>query len=283
MDQVAIASASLMSESLTHHPTARLTPLQGLRALAAYGDMLKNFVRKDIQVRYQGAALGFLWSLINPLVMIGLYIFVFSDVFKSTLPYYPLYLMAGLLHWNLFSQITGQSCDTLLSNAGLIKKIYFPRLLVPISSVLFNVVLWLLAIVLLFLIYPFIGGQARWVLLAYPVALAAFLLFTFGVTLILSVLNVLFRDLKHLVDVALLFLFWVTPIVYQYHRIPPHLRDAFALSPLVEYVLIFRGILYAGQLPDWHIMGAALTWTAATLTLGLFVFHRYADSLVEHL
>ncbi len=266
-----------------HAPLAPTAKARGLKGLAAYSDMLANFVRKDIQVRYQGAALGFLWSLINPAVMIGLYIFVFSDVFRSTQPHYPLYLMAGILHWNLFSQITGQSCDTLIANAGLVKKIYFPRLLVPISSVLFNVVLWLLAIVLLFALYPFIGGQAHWTLLAYPFALILFLAFTFGVTLILSVLNVLFRDLKHLIDVALLFLFWVTPIVYQFHRIPPHLREIFALSPLVEYILIFRGILYSGHLPSIHIMGAALLWTAATLGVGLFVFHRHADNLVERL
>lgn len=274
----------LMTKGLgSYPPLATRVPSNGLRGLVAYGDMLKNFVRKDIQVRYQGAALGFLWSLINPLVMIGLYVFVFSVVFKSALPHYPLYLMAGLLHWNLFSQITAQSCDTLLANAGLVKKIYFPRLLVPISSVIFNVVLWLLAIVLLFILYPFLGGKAHLSLLAYPFALSLFLIFTFGVTLILSVLNVLFRDLKHLVDVALLFLFWVTPIVYQYQRIPPHLREIFALSPLVEYILIFRGILYTGQLPSWHIMLAALTWTVGSISMGLFVFNRYADSLVEHL
>ena len=273
-----------MAKSLGQFPTAVAgPPVVGVRALLAYGDMLKNFVRKDIQVRYQGAALGFLWSLINPLVMIGLYIFVFSDVFKSALPNYPLYLMAGLLHWNLFSQITGQGCDTLLANAGLLKKIYFPRLLVPISSVVFNVVLWLLAIFLLFIMYPFLGGKLHLVLAAYPLALLFFLAFTFGITLILSVLNVLFRDLKHLVDVVLLFLFWVTPIVYQYHRIPPHLRKLFAVSPLVDYVLIFRGILYSGQLPDWHILAMAMAWTVASLTAGLFIFHRYADSLVERL
>ena len=271
-----------MAKTLEHIPLTEPSA-SSLRSLLAYSDMLRNFVRKDIQVRYQGAALGFLWSLINPLVMIGLYVFVFSDVFKSTLPNYPLYLMAGLLHWNLFSQITGQSCDTLLANAGLVKKIYFPRLLVPISSVVFNVVLWLLAIALLFVLYPFLGGKLHAVLAAYPVVLLFFLAFTFGVTLVLSVLNVLFRDLKHLVDVILLFLFWVTPIVYQYHRIPPHLRELFALSPLVDFVLIFRGILYSGQLPDWHILGMAAAWTVASLTVGLFIFNRYADSLVERL
>ncbi|MDA8360528.1 MAG: ABC transporter permease [Gammaproteobacteria bacterium] len=266
-----------------HPPLAPSHKARGLAGLAAYTDMLANFVRKDIRVRYQGAALGFLWSLINPAVMIGLYIFVFSDVFRSNLPHYPLYLMAGLLHWNLFSQITGQSCDTLIANAGLVKKIYFPRLLVPISSVLFNVVLWLLAILLLFALYPFLGGKVHLTLLAYPLALLLFLAFTFGITLILSVLNVLFRDLKHLVDVTLLFLFWVTPIVYQFHRIPPHLREWFALSPLVEYTLIFRGIIYSGQLPSVHIMGAALLWTAASLGVGLWIFHHHADNLVERL
>jgi len=136
-----------MSRSLEYYPAlASSARPQGLRGLLAYGDLLKNFAHKDIQVRYQGAALGFLWPLINPFVMIALSIFAFSDIFKSALPHALLSPMAGLLYWDLFSQIRGQSSDTLRAYAGILKKMYFPRLLVPIFAAPFNGAPWLLAI-----------------------------------------------------------------------------------------------------------------------------------------
>ena len=107
-----------------------------------YRDLVRNLVTSNLKVRYQGAALGFLWSLGNPLALILLYYFVFTHVFRSDLPNYILYLVVGVLHFNLFSQTVSQSCESLTGAAGLLQKIYFPRILIPTATVLFNLVLW---------------------------------------------------------------------------------------------------------------------------------------------
>lgn len=254
-----------------------------LREVFHYRDLLRNLIAKDIKVRYQGAALGFIWSLANPLALIALYSFIFSHVFRSAQANYTLFLIAGLLHWNLFSQIIAQSGDFLIGNAGLLKKIYFPRIIIPTAGVLFNLVLWLLAIAVFFVIFPFMGGRFTPVMLTYPVFLLAFIVFTWGAALAIAVLNVEFRDLRHIVEVALMFLFWLTPIVYEFSMIPAHLRQLFALSPLVDFVLIFQSLLYSGQLPTPHLVIAAGLWTVASAAVGYWLFHRKINRLIEKL
>lgn len=252
-------------------------------SLFHYSDLIKNLIAKDIQLRYQGAALGLFWSLLHPLAMIGLYAYVFTTFFKSNLDNYALYLVTGLLHWSLFSGIIASSCDFLTANAGLIKKVHFPRLTLPIAGLLFNLVLWLVTIGVFAMLYPFMGGKISLALLAYPLALSGFILFIFGLSLVLAVLHVEFKDLKHLIDVALLFLFWLTPIVYDYTLVPEEMRQWFAISPLVDYMLIFQNLLYAGQLPTQNITLAAAFWTVTVFTFGLWFFHRRSPHLVEHL
>ncbi|MGC8467927.1 MAG: ABC transporter permease, partial [Acidithiobacillus sp.] len=140
-----------------------------------YRDLVRNLVTANLKVRYQGAALGFLWSLGNPLAMILLYYFVFTHVFRSDMPDYILYLVIGVLHYNLFAQTVSQSCDSLTGAAGLLQKIYFPRILIPTASVLFNLVLWVVAILILIVLYPFFGGVYHWGLLLHPLALILYI------------------------------------------------------------------------------------------------------------
>lgn len=138
--------------------SARTLSVSGFARYWQYRDLVRNLVVKDLKVRYQGAMLGFFWSLGNPLALILLYDFVFTHVFRSDLPNYILYLVIGVLHYNLFSQAISQSCESLTSASGLIQKIYFPRILVPTSSLLFTLALWVIAIFILVILYPFLGG-----------------------------------------------------------------------------------------------------------------------------
>lgn len=271
-----------LSPTMQDIRSSSLTPAS-LAEILRYRDLVKNLIAKDIKVRYQGAALGFAWSLANPMALIALYTFVFAYVFKSAQPNYPLFLISGLLHWNLFSMVVSQSNDFLLGNANLVKKIYFPRILLPTAGVLFNIILWVLAIVILFAIYPFIGGHWSWALLAYPFFLLAFIIFTWGVGLAVSTLNVEYRDLRHIIEVGLMFLFWLTPVVYPYSMIPEHLRPIMAINPLVDFTLIFQSILYSGHFATPRITFAALLWTIASASFGIWLFQRKADHLVEKL
>ena len=258
-------------------------PLAVLRGWWEYRDLLYNLVRKDIEVRYQGAALGFAWSLMNPLVVTAMYLFIFTYVLPSNQPHFALYLVTGVVHWTLFSNLVLQAPELLTANAGLLQKIRFPRLLVPASNLLLNLVLWAMALVVFFSLYLPLGGQFNLILLAYPVYLLLFIGFSFGLMLVLSVLYVDFRDLKHLIEVAMQVLFWATPIVYSFDLIPAHLRLLFAASPLTEFTLIFQDLFWAGRLPSEHLTLAFAGWTLASLTLGLTVFYRRSAQLIERL
>ncbi len=258
-------------------------PITALRPYWRYRDLVRNLVVKDLKVRYQGAVLGFLWSLGNPLALILLYDFVFTHVFRSDLPNYILYLVIGVLHYNLFSQAVSQSCESLTGAAGLIQKIYFPRILVPTSSLLFTLALWVIAIFILMVLYPFLGGIYHWGLLLYPLALGLYIAFIWGIVLTFSVLQVELRDLKHLVDIALMFGFWFTPIGYDINVLKPSTRAIISWNPLTQFMDLFHALLYSGTLPAMQHVLIACAWTLATVTLGMFLFRRKARHLVEDL
>lgn len=255
----------------------------GMMAWWQYRDLLRNLVRKDIKVRYMGASMGFAWSLMNPLSIMLMYLFVFGYVFKSALPHYSLYLISAILHWTFFSGVIMQSPEILVANSGLIKKIYFPRLLVTLSTLLLNLVLWSMALGVFLLMYPWLGGQWSPVLLLYPAYLLLFLAFTWGLSLILCVLYVDYRDIKHLVEVLIQLLFWSTPIAYSFAQIPARLRPFFAVNPLTEFTLIFHDIFWSNTVPTLKLTAAFSVWAVVSLGLGLYLFRRLVPSLVERL
>ena len=158
----------------------------GVGTLWDYRDLVRNLVAKDIKVRYIDAALGFAWALVNPLIITLMYLVIFTYIFPSGISHYPLYLVTGILHWMFFSQIITQSPELLVANASLIKKIYFPRILIPISNLLVNLVLWLFAFSVYLGFFPLLGGRFTLALLIYPAYFLLFVLFTFGIGLILS-------------------------------------------------------------------------------------------------
>jgi lipopolysaccharide transport system permease protein len=254
-----------------------------LTAWWGYRDLLRNLVRKDIKVRYMGASMGFAWSLLNPLSTMLMYLFVFGYVFKSALPHYSLYLICAILHWTFFSGVIGQSPEILVSNGGLIKKVYFPRILVALSALLLNLVLWFMALAAFLLMYHWLGGHWSWVLLLYPAYLMLLIVFTWGWSLILATLYIDYRDIKHLVDVLIQLLFWTAPIAYSFTQIPGRLRPFFAISPLTEFTLIFHDIFWSNVVPTFKLTAAFVVWSVASLVLGLVLFQRRVPLLVERL
>lgn len=260
-----------------------LTLLSPIRRWWSYRDLLRNLVTKEIKVRYQGAALGFAWSLMNPLMIILMYLVIFTYVFPSNQPHYALFMVVGIVHWNLFSLLIMQSSELLVGNAALLKKIYFPRMLVPFSNLLVNLILWFMALGILLALYQLLGGRWRLDLLLYPFYLLLFLGFTFGIMLTLSVLYVNFRDLKHLVEVCIQLLFWATPIIYPLSRVPERFRDIMLASPLTEFIRIFQDFFWGNTLPSLNLSLAFLGWTIFSLGLGLWLFQRRSFRLIERL
>lgn len=253
-----------------------------MRGLFRYRHLLVNLVLKDLKLKYRGSVFGFLWSLTNPLLMIAVYTVAFTYILRIRTEGFVFYLMLGILAWTFFSNSLAMSTGAIADNGGLVKSVFFPRAILPISGVLFNLAQYLLTIVVflpLMLIWYEVRPAAPMVL--FPIFLILQAAFTIGLALVLATATAFFRDVRHLVEVGLAVLFWTTPIVYELPQIPERLQLPILLSPLSPFVAAYHQIFYYRVWPD------ALTWTIAAayaalaLGLGLWMIVRYEDRFAE--
>ena len=225
-----------------------------VRELWEFREILWNLVRKELKVKYTASVLGAVWSLLNPVVFLAVFWFV-SEVLLDGIPNYPVYLLSGLLAWNLLSVSLSSGAQSVIANANLVKKVYFPREILPLATVGVSLVDFVLqsAVLLVFLVVSGYGFtlSALWL---YPVAFIALLTFTTAVTFLVSALNVRYRDVQHLLGLGLLVWFWLTPIVYQGFLVQDRLADvslgpisawqAYLLNPATTIVIGFQRALY---------------------------------------
>jgi homopolymeric O-antigen transport system permease protein len=258
-------------------------------ALVAYRELFGNLFRRDVQAKYRGSALGILWTIANPVLLMGVYLLVFGVIWSSPLSqggHYPLFLLCGLAVWTFFAAALQASTRSMLDNANLIRKTRFPRQLVPLSVVAAHLVGFAVMLVLLLVLDAAVLPRARATeLLALPLALLV-VGFVSGLALAVASLNVLFRDVEFIVAALLVPWFFLTPILYPLTLVPgasgkhPHvialLHWANPLSPAVEAV---RAPLFQGTLPFWGDALYLVVACAAALALGAFVFARVDDQI----
>ncbi len=225
-------------------------------------ELLSQLVRKDLKTKYQGSTLGFVWSLANPLLQLGIYYVIFTIVFKNPAQDYHVYLMSGLLAFSAFSQAVTGASTSVLGNAGLVKKVRFPLLVLPLSSVTFAMVQLALQLPVLLAI-ALVSGRNFFhteLLLAVP-ALALLVLFSTALGILVAALNVRYRDTSHFVEVALLVWFWANPILYAAYQVrdqlaPRGLLWAYFLNPMAGVVSTLQRAVY--QTPT-YVDGAGTT------------------------
>jgi ABC-2 type transport system permease protein len=269
-------------------------------------ELLVNLVRKDLKVKYKNSALGFLWSLANPLLYLVVFDLVFSVFLKSNVPYFAVMFMSGLLVWNFFNLSTLSATGVVVGSANLVRKVRFPRVVLPLASVGFAAVHFVLQMLVFFVFLlafyrAFIGPQ---LLLLVP-ALAVVTVFTVAMALLASSLNVRYRDTEHLLEIALLAWFWLTPIVYPVSRVqgelvPRHLFWAFMANPMTAVVTSMQRAIYrfpvvvSGGQPvrvlatdgyafylKW--LGVAAVTSLVLLVAGLVIFRRIQADFAEEL
>lgn len=246
-------------------------------------DLILNLVKKDIQIRYMGSSLGFLWSLGNPLITTITYYLVFTSIFPNSDGRFALYLVTGILHWNLVVQLLPQSCEWLTNNSNLLRKIWFPRVLLPLASVCTILIFWSSALIVYLILFKFLGGKIGISLALYPFVLASFIAFLIGCSLIISVLYVNMRDLKYLIEVIMPILFWCTPIIWKVNTLPSHVVFWLNLNPLTVYFKIFSDILYSSKIPNSNDLLTAFIMGLAMLLLGWIIFKKLSNDIVESL
>jgi ABC-2 type transport system permease protein len=211
-------------------------------------ELLRNLVRKDLKVKYKGSTLGFAWSLANPLLILVVYTFVFQIVLDTGVPRFGVYLMSGLLVWNAFASSVSAACGSVVANANLVKKVRFPLAVLPLSAVGFAAVhfvlqLAVLSAIVLGLGYDVLGPQ---LLLVVPAGAVA-IVFTVALSMLVSAVNVRYRDTEHLLEVALVAWFWLNPMVYPFGLIRGVLGGwtwAYLLNPMATVVATFQRAIY---------------------------------------
>jgi ABC-type polysaccharide/polyol phosphate export permease len=252
-----------------------------------YRELLGNLFRRDLQAKYRGSALGVLWTVANPIMLMGVYLLVFGVVWKSnfaTIDHYPLFLLTGLALWTFFAAAVQSSTRSMLDNANLIRKTRFPRQLVPLSVVFAHLVSFAVMLSLL-LVVNFIAlprvRATEW--LAIPLALL-FVGLVCGIALALASLNVLFRDIEFIVAALLVPLFFLTPILYsltgpqleKHRHVVEVIHWVNPISPALEAV---RAPLFAGTMPRWTDALYLVVACAVALALGALVFRSVDDQI----
>jgi len=272
----------MMIEGMEDRAAVPPTLGRTVRALRQYGHLLRNLVVKDLKLKYRGSVLGFVWSLANPLLMIAVYTVAFTYILQLRTPGFVFYLMLGILSWTFFANAIAMSSGAIVDSGALVRSVWFPRAILPFASVLFNFAQYLLTVaVFLPVLMVLYDKPPAAPALAYPVFLLLQVIFTAGLALLLSVGTAFFRDVRHLVDVALAILFWTTPIVYETTRLPPRVRTVILLSPLSPFVTAYHDIFYYQRWPAAEVWGLAVLYAAVTFSAGLWLMTRCEDRLTE--
>ena len=254
-----------------------------LRELLGARELLRTFVARDLQVRYKGSALGILWSLLNPALMMGVYTAVFSSIMRNGIVDFPVFFMAGFLPWTFFATALQGGAFALLANASLLQKVYFPREVLPISVTLANLANLGLAFVAFFPLGLYLRGFTVPGLLGVLPVTFFLLMFTTGMVMLFSALMVFFRDIEFLLGVTLQAWFFLTPIVYQFSSVPDRFAQFFRFNPMLPFVNSYRDSLYDGQFPPLFRLVECALIGSVTLVACYIAFNRMKGHVVEEL
>jgi lipopolysaccharide transport system permease protein len=277
-----------LSETISSLPILRIAPSKGwvslqLKELYAYRELLYFLIWRDIKVRYKQTALGAAWAIIQPfftMVVFSLFFGRLAKIQSDGLPY-PVFAYAALVPWTFFAQGLSQASDSLVGSANLIRKVYFPRLAIPVGTVVSGMVDFLLAFLVLLLLMLYYGVTPGWHVLWLPLLLVLALVTALGVGLWLSALNVKFRDVKYVVPFVTQFWMFVTPIAYPSSLLPPEWRPVYALNPMVGVVEGFRWALLGTDTAPGPMMAVSAAVALVLLVSGAFVFRRMEKSFAD--
>ncbi len=239
-----------------------------------YKFVLHNLIAKDFRIRYRNMSLGVFWSVLNPLVMMAVLTFVFTEIMASQIPHFAVFLFCGLVPFNFFSIGWLSGTTSLVDNAGLIKRVPVPREVIPISAVLSNCVHLGIQIALLFILVCLYGIPLNRHWIWIPFLLLLEVVFVCGLALLFAGMNVYIRDTRYIVESATLVLWWLVPIIYPFSMIPQQFKDIYQYNPVAALVLAIRGIILEANAPPDALLLKFVGVSFTTLAIGWFAFSR---------
>lgn len=256
--------------------------LRNLRELYQYRALLWSLSQRELKARYRGSALGFLWTFLNPTLLMVVYSIVFSVYMRQSIPHYTYFMFVGLLPWIWFSSSVGGGASAISDRRDLLTKVRFPAQVLPATVVLTNLVNYLLSLPLMIGLGFFFDEAPTHYALAFPLVLGVQLLFTLALAYLVSSLNVAFRDLQHLVGNVMTFWFFLTPIIYAPDTIPKEFREAAILgNPMAILVTAYQAMFYEHRWPDFGPLGGVALLSVLLMWLASSVFERRREEFAE--
>jgi len=258
-------------------------PLIFFLELLSSRSILLQLVNQQLILRYRRTVLGYFWTLINPLMMMSVMAIVFSTLFQVDLKTFAIFLFAAMIPWNFFNAVVTQSGMAFINNESLIKKIYLPKALFPLSIAIASLIDSFLSFFALFLIIILLGGEVTWAILFLPISFVLLFFFTVGIGLIMSIATVFFRDLQYVIIIAMQGFFFLTPILYKPDALSGKVAWLISLNPITPFIQLFRAPLVEGILPSGHVLLQSIGITATSILIGLFIFLSQEKKIVFRL
>lgn len=251
--------------------------------LYEYRELLKSSIKKDVGGKYKNSVLGVLWSFLYPLLQIAVYAIVFPLIMRSNMENYTVFVCCGLIPWNFFSTAISRSSFTMIENGNILKKVYFPREILPISVVTSEAVNFVISTIIILAFVLGTGMGLTWYVIFYPVILLIQYILLIGISLFVSSITVYFRDLQHFIGIALQLLFYATPIVYVTNIIPESYQWILRLNPMTFIIDGYRSIFYYQQQPDFISLGITLLVSLILCVVGYLLFSKLQKRFAEEL
>lgn len=255
--------------------------IERINEIRHFKEMIKSWTKKELRTRYKGSFLGFLWTFVNPLLQLIVYSIIFPFIMKITQENYAMFLFVALIPWNFFTTALQGGCGLMVYNSSMVTKVYFPREVLPISYTLSGMMNMIFSYMIVFPMLIFFRIPFTWNMLWLPVLLVTEGILCFGVTLLVSSVNVYFRDLEYLISVGLMALYFMTPIMYELSGMPERLQKALMLNPMTSFILLYRDVTYYGRGCDLRLYGFALIYSILICVIGYLVFIRLQRRFTE--
>ena len=252
-----------------------------IKNLYNYRELLKSNVKKEIRGKYKGSFLGVLWSFLNPLLQVLVYAIVFPYIMRIQTPNYLQYLIVGIIPWTFFTTVLNQGMIAVRMNSGIIKKVYFPREILPISVALSGLVNFFISCIITLLFCIFGGLGISWHLILLPVFAIIQFFLSLGIVMALSAINIYIKDIEYIVQFFLNMLFYATPILYPTTLFPENLRWILYVNPLTELIEAYRDIFMYHQIPSLLPILYLVGITIVIFFIGLFIFRKLEKGFAE--
>lgn len=248
-----------------------------------YRPLIRELVTRDLKVKYRRSFLGYVWSILNPLLMMTVQTVIFSYMFRSNIPNYPLYLICGNTLFTFFNESANMGMMSVLGSASLIKKVYIPKYIFPLSRVVSSFVTMGFSLAAVLLVMIFTRSPFYWTILLFWAPLLLLFLFCSGIVLALSALTVYFRDMQYLFSIVTLAWMYATPLFYPLEQLPPFAQQLMKFNPMYHYINLFRNLVMYGNIPGPNTWIACTVAGVGMLAFGLWVFKKLQRNFILYI